>query len=154
MKHSELKRKVKKLGLEAIEKGEGIEIIYKNELVAWVSKDIQAIMKVFYTWPLSEELRVELFDILTEYARTPVEDREDEKKYEIYPIRTFGLKLIRYDESFRVFGYEDEVSFGITKTASCSEIETTVFSEDEAKEICDFFGWDFDKVAEEVEDDE
>lgn len=154
MKHSELKRKVKKLGLQAIEKYAGIEIIYNDRVVAWVSKDLQAVVKVFHSFPLNKELRVELLEILVEYARTPIEDRKDEKKYSIHPFWTSNRKLVRYDYTFRNYGYEDDDSFGLGDSELYSEGKTRVFNEPEAIEICDYFGWDFDKVAVEVKDDE
>ena len=154
MKHSEFKRRIEELGFEVNEKNADIEIIYKDRVNAWVSKDAQAVMKVLALFPLGKEGRVKLFDILVEYARTPIEDRKDEKKYSIHPFWTSNRKLVRYDYTFSNFGYEDDDSFGLGDSELYSEGKTRVFNEPEAIEICDFFGWDFDKVAEEVEDDE
>ena len=74
-------------------------------------------------------------------------------KYSIYPIRTLDYKLIRYDGIFNCCGYEDEDSFDIAFPAPYEKGVSTTFSESEAREICDFFGWDFRKVAVEVGDD-
>ena len=83
---------------------------------------------------------------------TPIQDRKDEKKYSIHPIRTRDEKLIRYDAIFHCCGYEDEDSFDTAFPAPYEKGVSTTFTESEAKEICDFFGWDFAMVAKEVKD--
>ena len=154
MKYSEFKRKVEDLGFEVIDFSEYHSLDDERGETAWVSKNFEAVIGTVDSIRLSPELRVKLFDILVEYARTPIHARRDEKKYSIYPLRTTNYKLVRYEAIFQECGYEDEDSFGIDDSEFYNKSKTRVFNEHEAKEICDFFGWDFRKVAEEVDDDE
>ena len=156
MKHSEFIRKVKDLGFvedlgfEVVDWDECLITTNENGVVGSVNKNYEAAMDTNSSVALSTEVRVKLLEILVEYAKTPIQERKEERKFSIYPIRTNELELVRYDDSFRNFGYEYRHSFGIANDG----ISTTVFPESEAKEICDFFGWDFDKVAVEVDDEE
>ena len=154
MKHSEFKRKVEELGFGVSDWGERLRIDYKNLAIAWVSKYDESIMSNIESYRLNAEMRAKLFDILVEYARTPIEDREDEKRYSIHPIRTRGQRLKRYENTFSNYGYEHERSFDISSHSNYEKGVSTVFTESEAKEICNFFGWDFNKVAEEADDEE
>ena len=154
MKHSEFVRKIEELGFEVIEWDEYLITTNESGAVGAVNKDYEAVMNTNSAVALSKEVRVKLLEILVEYARTPIPERKDEKKYSIYPIWTRGQRLKRYENTFRNYGYEHERSFDISSHSNYEKGVSTVFTESGAKEICDFFGWDFDKVAVEVKDDE
>ena len=77
------------------------------------------------------------------------------KKYSLHPIWINEFQLVRYDVIFRDWGYENKCSFGIIAYETYPYYDISlIFTESEAREICEFLGWDFDKSAREVEDDE
>ena len=160
MKHSEFRRRIEELGFvddlgfEVINWDEYLIITNENGAVASVNKNHESVMSTNDSVALNPEVRAKLFDIMAEYAKTPIEDRKDEKKYSIYPIWTRGQRLKRYENTFSNYGYEHERSFDMSSHSNYEKGVSTVFTESEAKEICDFFGWDFDKVAVGVDDDE
>ena len=154
MKNSEFKRKVGKLGFEVKDWDEYFIITNEDGTVAWVSKKHVSSVDNSASAELKTGVRTKLLDIMVEYSRTPIEDRKDEKKYLIYPVKTLNYNLVRFDHTFRRCGYEDEDSFGIFSPPLLSYGDVSmVFSESEAREICDYFGWDFNKVVVEVDDE-
>lgn len=74
MKTSEFIKKVEKLGY-SIFKGSSVLYIRANELTL----GLVSLEKMYYM-DLETELK-ELFDLCIEYAQTPIEEREEEKKY-------------------------------------------------------------------------
>lgn len=84
MKTKEFTKKVEELGFEALERQYLIEISSEvYGIVATVGLD--KVLSVYTTWVgwdlLPKIQKVKLFDLLLQYARTPVEKREEEKKY-------------------------------------------------------------------------
>lgn len=76
-------REVEKLGLRVGESSILISIYYENEIVARVNK-----RKMFFADTLflafddlSKELKEKLYNLMDEYARTPIDDREEQQKY-------------------------------------------------------------------------
>lgn len=154
MTHRELKKRLKELGFEVFDSGYCIGIIYEGEEIAWVHKYNESVMDCSSASKLPLRLRTELLLVLVEYTVTSIEDREDEVRLSIYPIWTKNFRLVRYDDKYYKYGFKDERSFGIDDYEFYGEDGTRVFSEDEAREICDFFGWDFELVVGEVDEDE
>lgn len=84
MKTKEFIRRVEELGFEC-EKSKEVYFIYDSDGIAYAS--------VYHTTPyqistferpwdlLTKDEQEKLFDLLIEYARTPIEDREEEKKF-------------------------------------------------------------------------
>lgn len=76
-------KEVKKLGLEVRKYANLITIYYENEIVARVNN-----RKMFFTDTLflafddlSKELKENLYNLVDEYARTPLEDREKPQRF-------------------------------------------------------------------------
>lgn len=153
MTHRELKKRLGKLGFGVFDSGYCIGIIYEGEEIAWVHKYNESVMDCSSASKLPIRLRTELLLVLVEYAITSIEDRE-EVRFSIYPIWTKNFRLVRYDDKYCKYGCGDERSFGLDDYEFYGEDGTREFPEDEAREICDFFGWDFDLVVEEVGDDD
>lgn len=84
MKTNEFIRRVEELGF-VYEKGEEVYYIYNKEGTKYASvcHDIpNQISNMERVWDfLDKEEQKKLFDLLVEYAKTPIEDREEEKKY-------------------------------------------------------------------------
>lgn len=155
MKYSEFKRRIEELGFEIADGEKHLIIANEGGELAWISKDYVSLMGNSASVMLSPETRTNLLEIMFDYAKTPIHDRRDEKKYLIYPVKTLNYNLVRFDHTFRHCGYEDEDSFGIFSPPLLSYRDVSmVFSELEAKEICDYFGWDFNKVVVEADDEE
>ena len=76
MKHSEFKRRVEELGFRVVDTRSGIKITHDDGQIAWVSNRHESVMDNFCAIPLSTEVRAKLFDILVEYARTPIPERK------------------------------------------------------------------------------
>lgn len=84
MKTKEFIRKIENLGFE-IEKGFS-QFVITSPFDTWVAvvdrKEICQINNNYSEWGLlNDPSKKELFDIISEYAKTPIEDRKEEKKF-------------------------------------------------------------------------
>ena len=84
MKTKEFIEKVEKLGCE-VEVGVGVTVNAKGIEIAYVSGQNQYEMTTLHAGRMSLSSYVKepgrLFDLIVEYARTPLEEREEPKKY-------------------------------------------------------------------------
>lgn len=170
MRIDELKDKIEKLGqkynedflVEELENSDGdsyikIYINYSWELyyVARIELDkryaFSTIEEAFDGLP--EELQKELFDILVKFTKTPVGEREEEKKYQ-YRLKEkywWILKNLDYEETclnLRISkdGEERYLSLENDRNVGCYK---TIFTDKEIAEIVKTFDVDlkmFDKV--------
>lgn len=154
MTHRELKKRLGKLGFGVIDSGYCIGVTYEGKEIAWVHKYNESVMDCSSGSKLPITLRTGLLLTLVDYAITSIENREDEVRLSIYPIWTKNFRLVRYDDKYYKYGFKDERSFGIDDYEFYNDGGTRAFPEDEAREICDFFGWDFELVVGEVDEDE
>lgn len=86
MKYSEFKAEVEKLGLFLDKRQHGTEIVDKyGEEYAYVSNEDEMQADTDYeNFPkLPQEQRAGLFDLLYEIAKTPLAEREEEKRYRL-----------------------------------------------------------------------
>lgn len=108
---------------------------------------------------LPEELQKELFEIFVKFARTPVGEREEEKKYQ-YRLKErywWILKDFEYKEIYLNFrtstdGEEKYLSLENDRNVGCYK---TIFTDKEIQEVLEKFNVDlnmFDKI--EVTDDQ
>lgn len=81
MKTNEFIKKVKELGYEIKRSGYNIEIMFNDFIVAGVYTDQMHVMTFYSHEKLLLRNADKLFHLLVEYAKTPVEDREEEKKF-------------------------------------------------------------------------
>lgn len=84
MKTKEFIKRVEELGFE-YEKAEEVYFIYDNEGTEYASvchttPNQISNMERAWDW-LDKNVQEKLFDLLIEYAKTPIEDREEEKYY-------------------------------------------------------------------------
>lgn len=84
MKTKEFIKRVEELGFE-YEKAEEVYFIYDyegTEYAAVCHTTPNQISNTERAWDwLDKDVQEELFDLIVEYARTPIEDREEEKKF-------------------------------------------------------------------------
>ena len=80
MKTSTFKKKVEELGYETIgESGIDVRAKYGGDIVAFIT-GLERFSVYIYDY---NNVTPELFELLVEYARTPIEERKDEKKYRL-----------------------------------------------------------------------
>ena len=111
MKTSEFIKQVEELGYETDKNNWYIYIQYKRSTVAIVSLIRVNTMDTLYG-DASNDL--DLFNLIVEYAKTPLEDREEPKRYYLRPK---GMKLIRTNFVFNYYVSDGEWSlFGKDET--------------------------------------
>lgn len=114
MKTIDFKRKLKDNGFSAIlvnDNPEEFEIYHGGICVGYVIKNFPYHMSITnYFAEMGEELRALLLDTLYEYARTPVEERENKKKYQLKHrwLSGRGLKYLCYDKLSYVYFLSEE----------------------------------------------
>lgn len=81
MKTKEFIKKVKELGFEIIRAGSHIDIMFNDFIVAGVYTDQMHVMTFYPHEKLLLTNVDKLFELLVEYAKTPVDKREEEKKF-------------------------------------------------------------------------
>ncbi|ULG72994.1 hypothetical protein [Macrococcus brunensis] len=96
MKRKEFIAQVEKLGLE-VEEVE--QVLYvkedsKNVLAVWTDKVASLDSRYFYFHKLDYEVKLALFTLATEYAATPLDERGQEKRYQIIKFGRNGTKVV------------------------------------------------------------
>lgn len=84
MKTKEFIKKVKELGFEIIRAGSHIDIMFNDFVIAGVYTDQMHVMTFYSHEKLLLKNIDKLFNLLVEYAKTPVDEREEEKKFYFY----------------------------------------------------------------------
>lgn len=105
MKIKEFTRKINELGFE-VNVDDGIIKVVKDpfypRVIAVISNGVEKMMNVnFYFYErLDDDTKTKVFDLVTELARTPIKDREDEQRYFLkhkYLIgNEFSKKYLKY----------------------------------------------------------
>lgn len=83
MKTKKFIKEVEELGFRFLQCTKDIEIYYENYQVAYISWHWRFYVGTtcWFRDHLPKELQEKLFDLLFEYARTPIDDREEQQKY-------------------------------------------------------------------------
>ena len=85
MRYSKFKREVEKLDLEVMSNQRYIDVAIDKTVFLEISKENQYTMNADF-WGfqfLASEIKRELFRLATELASTPLDEREDEKRYRL-----------------------------------------------------------------------
>lgn len=105
VKTKEFIQRVKKLGYEVDDKGTGMFLYNGNDIIVFVSKEKQ------YKLETSNFSAVknpeELFDLCVEYAKTPIDEREEEEKFYLQKIKSFYD--VHYDERFAYLNIDKSI---------------------------------------------
>lgn len=81
MKTNEFIKRVKELGFEIKRAGSHIDIMFNDFVIAGVYTDRMHVMTFYSHEKLLLTNIDKLFDLLVAYAKTPVDEREEEKKF-------------------------------------------------------------------------
>lgn len=95
MKTNELIKKVKELGFDVEIHKRCIKITRKNLIIAVTNTDRRYALDVFNPFNEEWENGDELLDLLVEYAKTPLDEREEEKRKRRSFIWNIGGYLIK-----------------------------------------------------------
>lgn len=154
MKTKEFVKEVRAMGLDAAESEKSISIYEGFGQVAYINKYKIFCVNTDYDsfYNLSKELQEKLYNLMDEYTRTPLEDREEPQKYYLMNkwlknIDNHKCFLNRFLDSYYFLGNITEISSFKTQFTQ-AEI-------DEIKEKFNVSLKDFEKIpVEEVEDEE
>ena len=147
MKYSEFKLEVEKLGLFWDKRQHGTEIVDKyGEESAYVSNEdeMQADTDYGNFTTLPREQREKLFDLLYEIAKTPLADREEEKRYYLRLVTPPIIKK-QVPQYLRYTEYLEGFTVGLARDTGDSKIKT-IFTESEIAEM-DITGFVKEEVA-------
>lgn len=100
MRTKEFIKRVEELGFYAEERGDEVYLYrYNSNCLAKISKKFKYTINTFYREfiDLNEENRSPLFDLIDEYISTPVNEREEPKKYYLRH-RWMGHEKLKYLE--------------------------------------------------------
>lgn len=81
MKTKEFIKRVKKLGFKIIRAGSHIDIMFNDFVIAGVYTDRMHVMTFYSHEKLLLTNVDKLFNLLVEYVKTPVDEREEEKEF-------------------------------------------------------------------------
>jgi hypothetical protein len=151
LKTKEFIKEVRSLGLEIAESLYEISIYDGNDELAYIRKDKRFYVCTYFEFSeyLSEELQEKLYNLIDKYARTPLEEREEQERFFLkFKIETDDdCNFLNYDKN------DDEPT--LDNSLETSNFQTR-FTQKEIDEIKEKFGLtlsDFEQIPiEEVED--
>nr|DAM67787.1 MAG TPA: hypothetical protein [Caudoviricetes sp.] len=119
MRTKEFIKRVEELGF-GYEKAEEVYFIYDNEGTEYAAvchTTPNQISNTERAWDwLDKDVQEKLFDLLIEYARTPIEEREEEKKFYLrYKWINADYNYLNYDCRLDVYGLDRILSFNWIK---------------------------------------
>ena len=133
MKTDCFKRKLEENGFSVIlvnDNPEEFEIYHGGICVGYIIKNFPYHMSITnYFAEMGEERRALLLDTLYEYARTPVEERENKKKYQL------KHRWLDFSKKGYVLGYNSTLGEYLIVTKFFSKRFKTEFTEKEIDEI-------------------
>ena len=129
MKYSEFKAEVEKLGLGLVFYTREVGVVNQfGDVVACISKSNDLRMDMDYTdfQTLSPEKQIAVFDLSYQIAKTPLAEREEEKRYRLLIVANLGFMD---DHRFLNLNIEREEYF--ICSARQSDWVKTIFTESE-----------------------
>ena len=132
MKYSEFRSIVKDMNYNLEETETGIKVRKKvlNRPIAYVGKEKRFIFSVYTVFDeLKEAEQEELFYLVTELAKTPLEKRKEEKQYRLKFENNLKEIYVLFNESTSDWTYYDNGKFVGNKN------KKAIFTESELKDI-------------------
>ena len=84
MKYSEFEREVEKLGCEVYDRGYDLSVKRNTHIILIVNKNREfEFDNEWHKWSGIGEIKCPLFDLAYQLAKTPIVEREEEKKYHL-----------------------------------------------------------------------
>ena len=145
MKYSEFKREVEKLGCEVYDRGCDLYIKRNTYTILTVNKN-----KAFefdnewHRWSGIGEIKNPLFDLAYQLAKTPLAEREEEKKYYLRFTTPTLLKNFIPDGYLNIHRESNELS--LSSDRKDTEYFKTIFTESEINHM-DITGFEKEEVA-------
>lgn len=114
MKTKEFIKKVEKLGYRVEDTGFNLYLYSGEDLVAFVGKKKQYVLEIYileiYNFFLKQNAEA-LVDLCVEYAKTPIDEREEEEKFYLQKIKSFYEVKIDKDNMFLILDMDDNSFF-------------------------------------------
>ena len=137
MKYSEFKREVENLGCEVYDRGHSLFIKRNTYTILTVNKNKEfEFDNEWNKWSGIGEIKSPLFDLAYRLAKTPLAEREEEKKYWLQKIPV--PLLDKEGEKKWLWKYTGTVPsnmFGVDTTKIDSELYKTIFTESEINQM-------------------
>ena len=150
LKTKEFIKEVRSLGLEIAESLYEISIYDGNDELAYIRKDKRFYVCTYFEFSeyLSEELQEKLYNLIDKYARTPLEEREEQERFFLrFKIETDDdCNFLNYDKN------DDEPTLDNSLETSSFQTQFTQKEIDEIKEKFNVTLSDFEQIP--VEDKE
>ena len=137
MRYSEFKREVEKLGCEVYDRVYDLSVEKKANIILTVSKNREfEFDNDWNKWSAAGEIKSPLFDLAYQLAKTPLAEREEEKRYWLQKIPV--PLLDKEGEKKWLWKYTRTAPsnmFGVDTTKIDSELYKTIFTESEIAEM-------------------
>lgn len=139
MKTKEFIEEIKQMGFKTLEDEQYIEVMLQGSSMrlAIVSKDEIYSVRTTYTSfeNLDDRVQSKLFELISKYSSTPIQDREDQKKYYL---KVYGSKY-HYDQSDCYLNKHNsfdppKYSYQNNDESKIQQIQT-MFTDDEIEDI-------------------
>ena len=128
MKTKEFIKRVKELGYDIEISEENVFIKRDGFIIARISRISMYIMRIYTCFKVKHTK--ELFDLCTEYASTPIEEREEEKKFYLQKMKSF------YDNEEIIFlNFDTEQNIYFISSKSQYKMFKTQFTQKEIDKI-------------------
>lgn len=131
MKTKEFIKRVEELGYKIIETSLYISVDKNGATLAMISKEEQYKIETFKIF--NEACADELFSICFEYARTPIDEREEEEKFYLQKIKSFYDE--EYDEEYAYLNVTTAAGYYILNNSTQNDCYKTQFTQKEIDKI-------------------
>lgn len=134
MKTKEFIKRVKELGFEIIRAGSHIDIMFNDFVIAGVYTDRMHVMTFYSHEKLLLTNIDKLFDLLVEYTKTPVDEREGGMKIKLMnPYYEETIEVLEdldyFNKSYKNILNGNEVSIRLTQIKCASSLYGNSFDE-------------------------
>ena len=151
MKTKEFIEQVEKMGFQVCEEKKYIEVMLKGSLmrIAIVSKDeIYSLRTTYQSYEnLDDGIKSKLFELITKYARTPLQDREIPKRYYL----KLKIRNFLYSNDYTINQCKKDGSFILSNELE-SLVYKTKFTQSEIDAMPKELQEAFDKIHVQDED--
>lgn len=114
VKTKEFIKRVEELGCRVEDTGFNLYLYSGEDLVAFVGKKKQYVLEIYileiYNFFLKQNAEA-LVDLCVEYAKTPIDEREEEEKFYLQKIKSFYEVKIDKDNMFLILDMDDNSFF-------------------------------------------
>lgn len=138
MKTKEFIKRVEELELDIEISEADVFIKYDGYIVARISRISIYVMRIYTGFNV--KYAKELFDLCTEYAKTPIDEREEEEKFYLQKMKSFYDKV--YDEEYAYLNVNINDDYFTLNNLIQNHFHKTQFTQKEIDEIKKKFNTD------------